>query len=130
MIFTQSSNCACVITNGGAKRIILPCVGFANNPLSRSFKQIFHAVSLSGLSFITIAFNKPLPRISFTIVLDAIYSFIASRNRLPKTSAFSAKFSSNTTFRSEEHTSELQSRGHLVCRLLLEKKNTRNNQHA
>src|SRR5439155_11229073 len=27
--------------------------------------------------------------------------------------------------RSEEHTSELQSRGHLVCRLLLEKKNRR-----
>src|SRR5690625_5671164 len=27
--------------------------------------------------------------------------------------------------RSEEHTSELQSRGHLVCRLLLEKNNTR-----
>src|SRR5690625_6816041 len=29
-----------------------------------------------------------------------------------------------TPRRSEEHTSELQSRGHLVCRLLLEKKNT------
>src|SRR5437870_7984276 len=28
--------------------------------------------------------------------------------------------------RSEEHTSELQSRGHLVCRLLLEKKNVHN----
>src|SRR5690625_6268966 len=28
-----------------------------------------------------------------------------------------------TPTRSEEHTSELQSRGHLVCRLLLEKKN-------
>ena len=28
----------------------------------------------------------------------------------------------NFTYRSEEHTSELQSRGHLVCRLLLEKK--------
>src|SRR5690625_2346390 len=27
------------------------------------------------------------------------------------------------SYRSEEHTSELQSRGHLVCRLLLEKKN-------
>src|SRR5437870_11476400 len=27
--------------------------------------------------------------------------------------------------RSEEHTSELQSRGHLVCRLLLEKKNNK-----
>src|SRR2546429_7135331 len=30
-------------------------------------------------------------------------------------------------FRSEEHTSELQSRLHLVCRLLLEKKKTTNN---
>src|SRR5690625_6101469 len=29
--------------------------------------------------------------------------------------------------RSEEHTSELQSRGHLVCRLLLEKKKTKYN---
>src|SRR5690625_5703182 len=31
----------------------------------------------------------------------------------------------NTFERSEEHTSELQSRGHLVCRLLLEKKKNR-----
>src|SRR5690625_1241718 len=30
------------------------------------------------------------------------------------------------SLRSEEHTSELQSRGHLVCRLLLEKKQTKN----
>src|SRR3712207_8250108 len=30
-----------------------------------------------------------------------------------------------TAFRSEEHTSELQSRQYLVCRLLLEKKNSR-----
>src|SRR5690625_5495321 len=30
-----------------------------------------------------------------------------------------------STPRSEEHTSELQSRGHLVCRLLLEKKKIR-----
>src|SRR3989442_15947955 len=29
----------------------------------------------------------------------------------------------NQQYRSEEHTSELQSRPHLVCRLLLEKKN-------
>src|SRR5690625_5782321 len=32
-------------------------------------------------------------------------------------------FEVNYRVRSEEHTSELQSRGHLVCRLLLEKKN-------
>src|SRR5437870_8844147 len=31
-------------------------------------------------------------------------------------------FAELATRRSEEHTSELQSRGHLVCRLLLEKK--------
>src|SRR5690625_6757029 len=31
-------------------------------------------------------------------------------------------FDSSGPMRSEEHTSELQSRGHLVCRLLLEKK--------
>src|SRR5690554_7691254 len=33
------------------------------------------------------------------------------------------------SFRSEEHTSELQSRPHLVCRLLLEKKNRREHHH-
>src|SRR5258708_28542581 len=32
--------------------------------------------------------------------------------------------------RSEEHTSELQSPDHLVCRLLLEKKKTRNKHHS
>src|SRR5690625_6994214 len=31
--------------------------------------------------------------------------------------------------RSEDHTSELQSRGHIVCRLLLEKNNIRVNHH-
>src|SRR5690625_5644058 len=31
----------------------------------------------------------------------------------------------NDPVRSEEHTSELQSRGHLVCRLLLDEKNLR-----
>src|SRR5437660_6876195 len=32
--------------------------------------------------------------------------------------------------RSEEHTSELQSRGHLVCRLLLEKKKKKKHQYS
>src|SRR5437870_8977803 len=35
----------------------------------------------------------------------------------------------NSYRRSEEHTSELQSRGHLVCRLLLEKKKKKQLQH-
>src|SRR3989442_7243059 len=34
------------------------------------------------------------------------------------------------TWRSEEHTSELQSRPHLVCRLLLEKKNDLDHSHS
>src|SRR5690625_5795679 len=34
-----------------------------------------------------------------------------------------------TGLRSEEHTSELQSRGHLVCRLLLEKKKKTRKEH-
>src|SRR5690554_7522904 len=38
----------------------------------------------------------------------------------------SGKIKSITDFRSEEHTSELQSRPHLVCRLLLEKKKKKN----
>src|SRR5436309_9293459 len=36
-------------------------------------------------------------------------------------------FSTNGTYRSEEHTSELQSRENLVCRLLLEKKKKKQN---
>src|SRR3712207_7224009 len=36
-------------------------------------------------------------------------------------------FAKRDTARSEEHTSELQSRQYLVCRLLLEKKNKRHN---
>src|SRR5690625_5913084 len=44
-------------------------------------------------------------------------------NTLPKLVIYLANCNANVLFRSEEHTSELQSRGHLVCRLLLEKKN-------
>src|SRR3712207_8311988 len=36
----------------------------------------------------------------------------------------SLKLTTNKYYRSEEHTSELQSRQYLVCRLLLEKNNT------
>src|SRR5690625_6018536 len=41
-----------------------------------------------------------------------------------------ATFSAATGGRSEEHTSELQSRGHLVCRLLLVTKNDSTHRHA
>src|SRR5690625_6169648 len=50
---------------------------------------------------------KALPDVPLTVVTNSI----------KVTLELAAK-----TNRSEEHTSELQSRGHLVCRLLLEKK--------
>src|SRR2546422_3044719 len=50
----------------------------------------------------------------------------AARTPAGPTAAGSA---SPATPRSEEHTSELQSRLHLVCRLLLEKKKTRQHPH-
>src|SRR5689334_23764051 len=49
-------------------------------------------------------------------------SFAESRTRTSVSTAKSKKKACSLLFRSEEHTSELQSQFHLVCRLLLEKK--------
>src|SRR5690625_7940471 len=46
----------------------------------------------------------------------------SSTTTRPSTCATRSCTTSSSSTRSEEHTSELQSRGHLVCRLLLEKK--------
>src|SRR5690625_6991536 len=54
-------------------------------------------------------------------LLEIPPSFIISPARIKKGIANKEK---EFNPRSEEHTSELQSRGHLVCRLLLEKKKT------
>src|SRR5690625_5077012 len=48
---------------------------------------------------------------------------LVTLEHLPATIDFD--ITARTVRRSEEHTSELQSRGHLVCRLLLEKKKRR-----
>src|SRR5690625_6006480 len=47
--------------------------------------------------------------------------------RIPRTIALVRGMRVIPNIRSEEHTSELQSRGHLVCRLLLEKKKKKKN---
>src|SRR5437870_6406750 len=46
----------------------------------------------------------------------------ASDSQYANPGAWNSRHKRSTYSRSEEHTSELQSRGHLVCRLLLEKK--------
>src|SRR5690625_6677718 len=51
---------------------------------------------------------------------DRTFAFRADIDALPIHEENDVEFRSKTD-RSEEHTSELQSRGHLVCRLLLEK---------
>src|SRR5690625_6863646 len=48
---------------------------------------------------------------------------VTPANRIPVATEAANFFISHVPPRSEEHTSELQSRGHIVCRLLLEKKN-------
>src|SRR5690625_6508451 len=54
----------------------------------------------------------------------AIIAIVPSTARSPKAPMMKVAIGGPATQRSEEHTSELQSRGHLVCRLLLEKKKT------
>src|SRR2546422_8004060 len=63
--------------------------------------------------------SSPVPAQTCVVSLGAIAS---SPNELQR-------WLSNTGRRSEEHTSELQSRLHLVCRLLLEKKKKTNIQN-
>src|SRR2546422_2898298 len=54
-----------------------------------------------------------------------------ARLRTGKTTAHDLREASSLAFtRSEEHTSELQSRLHLVCRLLLEKKKKKTEQYS
>src|SRR5437660_8325006 len=59
-----------------------------------------------------------------TLFRSSVRSRDRSRDPLHLTSAVT--MAAGPKRRSEEHTSELQSRGHLVCRLLLEKKKRQN----
>src|SRR5690554_7398157 len=69
----------------------------------------------------TTLFRSATLVVLFTILLVRIV-VIAERQK----SRFSRIYANSVAMRSEEHTSELQSRPHLVCRLLLEKKKKKN----
>src|SRR3989442_9965565 len=62
----------------------------------------------------------------YTTLFRSVHARIARRGRGPRRRDRLPQPASRRTHpaRSEEHTSELQSRPHLVCRLLLEKKKT------
>src|SRR5690625_937622 len=85
--------------------------------------QFFNDPQLKELIDVALENNRDV-RIALDRVLEAQAQFgIARSDQFP---AFGIGGSGEVTrmpseMRSEEHTSELQSRGHLVCRLLLEK---------
>src|SRR5258707_14916232 len=86
----------------------------------------FSILSSCSLVFFFFFFNDTATTEIYTLSLhDALPIYIASpREKLPKTlrARSTAIQGREVTTRSEEHTSELQSRQYLVCRLLLEKK--------
>src|SRR5690625_6558203 len=73
-----------------------------------------------------------LPAMLGPVIIRIWYSLLFRRMSFGIKGSPAGKFLSTTgwrpfliSIRSEEHTSELQSRGHLVCRLLLEQKKER-----
>src|SRR5207253_8706735 len=65
--------------------------------------------------------NSPDSLIRFPYSSDSLQAFSVNLS-VRKIGGHLVPKSTHRPIRSEEHTSELQSRGHLVCRLLLEKK--------
>src|SRR5438045_9037058 len=93
--------------------------------------------------FLFLAFFSPLPFVSFFSLPFSFFFFFLMIRRPPRSTLFpyTTLFRSRSSWglrwirclcrpspfsRSEEHTSELQSLRHLVCRLLLEKKKKNN----
>src|SRR5258707_4467236 len=63
--------------------------------------------------------------LSRSALVDKLHICEIRPDRLAEVKALTSPASATLDYRSEEHTSELQSRQYLVCRLLLEKKKTR-----
>src|SRR5690625_5862861 len=73
----------------------------------------------------TTLFRSPLITITITVNRTVfILEIVKNKAIMENENGTTPQYNSNIVERSEEHTSELQSRGHLVCRLLLEKKKT------
>src|SRR3989449_5172084 len=85
------------------------------------YTTLFRSMALAGLA---------QPAVAQTLSAEALYDAGALRAAADSFAARAAGeprvpahwYNLGATLRSEEHTSELQSRLHLVCRLLLEKK--------
>src|SRR5437870_11471141 len=78
-----------------------------------------------ALPILVVIMICPFFGVNFTALLIRFQKICCNRAGSARICAFCAARlrDRDRCLRSEEHTSELQSRGHLVCRLLLEKKN-------
>src|SRR5439155_23774143 len=103
--------------------------------LSLHLQHLFHLLSFffhtpATTEIYTLSLHDALPISMTSPALDIGIAHLARPGELQSGDRCVVKTSAQRTLigvidgvgRSEEHTSELQSRGHLVCRLLLEKK--------
>src|SRR5690625_6735191 len=92
-------------------------------PVMASTRRMPAATPLSE-----IILNKPISPVASTCVPPHNSHEVPISSTRTSVSYFSPNKATapSSIARSEEHTSELQSRGHLVCRLLLEKKKHNN----
>src|SRR5687768_17917907 len=78
----------------------------------------------------TTLFRSVLAAIQLQLCLETLFKLGVAGKFFVIPIQYDDAFRLNYLRRSEEHTSELQSRLHLVCRLLLEKKKQKTNQHT
>src|SRR5690554_7307398 len=95
----------------------------------RSYYYCAHACTFSALLFFFFFLMIRRPPRSTLFPYTTLFRSAMPSTRVTRMASFrmSSRSRSIENSRSEEHTSELQSRPHLVCRLLLEKKKNRLN---
>src|SRR5690625_6049076 len=96
--------------------VLMRNLRFSNDASLDRTAYLFSPTSMPTARFLSISFGNTCLS-SQNIAYQRLPCHIRKRKR-----------HSDVSCRSEEHTSELQSRGHLVCRLLLEKKKQKNKQ--
>src|SRR5699024_12677788 len=107
---------------------------FTTSPIPSLSPFFFFFTSTSTTVIYTLSLHDALPicLISKCLsMLRGLSTFLMSYILLSiiiRSSAVTSNISNEINIRSEEHTSELQSRFDLVCRLLLEKKKKKNKQ--
>src|SRR5438105_15931610 len=93
--------------------------------MSRSLSFFFFSNDTATTEIYTLSLHDALPICISSVYFDTAQFEVYHRTALDKRSKFRLRRygAEPQVYRSEEHTSELQSRVDLVCRLLLEKKN-------